>query len=123
MSFKKKIQIEQQINLCWQARIFVFLLLFKSQQNTCFSLDIIIEVYRKHLPIATRWRSYIVGLVDRKRRNFFHIQSVDVLLKEPKQGKVESGQPCLLTLKKPRTFLESTHRQRPGAAGAGNTNL
>lgn len=48
---------------------------------------------------ATRWLSYIVGVVDREWGDFLHIKPVDVLLKETKQGEVQGGQSGLLALK------------------------
>lgn len=47
---------------------------------------------------ATRRRPYIVGVVDGEWRYFLHIQPVDVLLEQTKQGKVQGGQPGLLAL-------------------------
>ena len=48
---------------------------------------------------ATRWLPYIVGVVDGEWGYFLHIQSVDILLEQTKQGKVQGGQPGLLALK------------------------
>lgn len=48
---------------------------------------------------ATRWHPYIVGVVGDEWGNFLHIQSVDVLLEQTKQGQVQGGQPGLLALK------------------------
>lgn len=52
-------------------------------------------------------------MVDGERGHFLHIQPVDILLEQTKQGKVQRGQPGLLALKKQTTlsteFLKSTH--------------
>lgn len=41
----------------------------------------------------------MVGVVDGERGYFFHIQPVDILLEQTKQGQVQRGQSGLLALK------------------------
>lgn len=48
--------------------------------------------------MATRCLPYIVGVVDGEWGYFLHIQPVDVLLEQTKQGKVQGSQPGLLAL-------------------------
>lgn len=40
---------------------------------------------------ATRWQPYMVGVVDGEGRHFFHVQPVDILLEQTKQGQVQRG--------------------------------
>lgn len=61
---------------------------FVFECNVC--IDIILR--------ATRWLPYIVGVVDGEWGYFLHIEPVDVLLEQTKQGKVQGSQPGLLAL-------------------------
>ena len=49
--------------------------------------------------VASRCQSYAGGEAVGEWRGVFNVESVDVLLKYPKEWQVESGQPRLLTLK------------------------
>lgn len=61
---------------------------FMFECNVC--IDIIL--------MATRWLPYIVGVVDGEWGYLLHIEPVDVLLEQSKQGKVQGSQPGLLAL-------------------------
>lgn len=59
---------------------------------------------------ATRWLPYIVGVVDGEWGYFPHIEPVDVLLEQSKQGKVQGSQPCLLALENKRITQQNISR-------------
>lgn len=68
-------------------------------------VEMVIDVRKNELSLdlflglATRWLPYIVGVVDGERGYLLHIQPVDVLLEQTKQGQVQRCQPGLLALK------------------------
>lgn len=61
---------------------------------------------------ATRWLPYIVGVIDGERGDFLHIQPVDILLEQTKQGQVEGGQPGLLALENKSAPQQNISRSR-----------
>lgn len=54
----------------------------------------------------------MVGVVNGEGGNFFHIQPVDILLEETKQGQVQRGQPGLLALKNKPVSQQNFSRSR-----------